>query len=204
MSKGFLDQAYHVPEGGDTRRLYSEWAETYERELSDNGYVTPQRIAAALAKFTKDPAAPLLDYGCGTGMSGEALRAAGFSTIDGVDVTAEMLDIARAKNIYRTITLADPAKPAPVTPGAYPMIAAIGVIGIGAAPLSLFDELMHALPKGGLFALSFNDHALEHPEYEAKVNEWVDSAAARLLMREYGPHIPGKNLNANVYVLEKA
>ncbi|WP_137700569.1 class I SAM-dependent DNA methyltransferase [Marimonas lutisalis] len=204
MSKGFLDQAYHVPEGGDTRRLYSEWAETYERELSDNGYVTPQRIAAALAKFTKDPAAPLLDYGCGTGMSGEALRAAGFSTIDGVDVTAEMLDIARAKSIYRTITIADPAEPAPVTPGAYPMIAAIGVIGIGAAPLSLFDELMHALPKGGLFALSFNDHALEHPEYEAKVNEWVDSAAARLLMREYGPHIPGKNLNANVYVLEKA
>ena len=204
MTQNFLDKAYDLPEGGDARKLYSEWADTYEAELTQNGYATPGRIAKALARFAPDKSLPLLDYGCGTGLSGAAFAEAGFTTIDGIDVTKEMLDVAREKRVYRNIILADPSAPPPVEAGSYPMIAAVGVIGIGAAPLSLFDVLMGLLPAGGLFAFSFNDHALEHPEFEAKVSEWIDCAAARLLMREHGPHIPGKNINANVYILEKA
>lgn len=203
MSKTFLDRAYDLPEGGDSRKLYSQWAATYEAELTQNGYATPTRIAEALARFAPDKTMPVLDYGCGTGLSGAAFASAGFTAIDGIDVTAEMLDIAREKHVYRNIILADPAAPPPVTAASYPMIAAVGVIGIGAAPLSLFDALMGLLPTGGMFAFSFNDHALEHPEYEAKVNEWADTGAARLRLREHGPHIPGKNINANVYILEK-
>ncbi|KAA0920856.1 methyltransferase domain-containing protein [Aquicoccus porphyridii] len=204
MSKEYLDKVYELTEGGDSRALYAEWAETYEAELAANGYATPTRIATALARFSKDKSAPLLDYGCGTGLSGAALHKAGFTTIDGIDATPEMLEIARTKSVYRNLDLANPAQPAPITPGAHSMIAAIGVIGIGAAPLSLFDELMTALPRGGLFAFSFNDHSLEQPEYEAKIMEWTDGGASRLLCREHGDHIPGKDLKSNIYVLEKA
>ncbi len=203
MTKKFLDRAYDIPEGGDSRKLYAEWAESYETELTENGYVTPARIATALARFAPDKGLPLLDYGCGTGLSGLAFQQAGFTAIDGVDVTPEMLEIAKAKGTYRTTILADPAADPPVAQGSYPMIAAVGVIGIGAAPLSLFDALMRLLPMGGLFALSFNDQALKHPEFEGKISEWVDTTAARLLFRENGPHIPGKDINATVYVLEK-
>ncbi len=204
MSKEFLDRVYDLPEGGDSRALYAEWAETYEAELAANGYATPTRVAVALSRFARDESAPLLDYGCGTGLSGLALQEAGFTSIDGIDITPEMLEIARAKAVYRKLDLADPAEPAPITPGAYPMITAIGVIGIGAAPLSLFDELMKALPKNGLFAFSYNDHTLEHPEYEAKLMEWTDCGASRLLCRERGDHLPGKNIKSMIYVLEKA
>ncbi|KPP87871.1 MAG: Methyltransferase domain [Rhodobacteraceae bacterium HLUCCO07] len=204
MSKEFLDKVYELTEGGDSRALYAEWAETYEAEMTANGYATPARIADALARFANDKSAPLLDYGCGTGLSGLALQNAGFTVIDGIDVTAEMLAIARQKSAYRNLALADPAQPAPVTPGAYSMITAIGVIGIGAAPLSLFDELMRALPRHGLFAFSFNDHSLEQPEYEAKIMEWTDGGASRLLCREHGDHIPGQDLKSNIYILEKA
>ncbi|MCM2562114.1 methyltransferase domain-containing protein [Lutimaribacter sp. EGI FJ00015] len=203
MTDTFLNQAYSLSEGGDSRKLYAEWAESYEADLATNGYATPLRLARALARFAPDPAHPLLDYGCGTGLSGVAFEKAGFSTVDGIDVSPEMLDIAKAKETYRSTILADPDAPPPVTAEHYPMIAAVGVIGAGAAPLPLFDELMHLLPKGGLFAFSFNDHTLEHPEFEGKVNEWVDPAAARLLFREHGPHLPGKDLGAIVYVLER-
>jgi predicted TPR repeat methyltransferase len=203
MTKNFLDRAYDIPEGGDSRDLYADWADTYETDLIENGYATPTRVARAMSRFAPDPALPLLDYGCGTGLSGQALAQEGFTAVDGIDVTPEMLEIARARGLYRTTILANPDAPPPVTTGSYPMIVAVGVIGIGAAPLSLFDDLMHLLPTGGLFAVSFNDHTLKNPEFEAKVNEWVDSAAARLLFRENGPHIPGKDVNSSVYILEK-
>ncbi|AXI54706.1 methyltransferase type 11 [Sulfitobacter sp. JL08] len=204
MTDGFLSKAYSTREADGVRRLYDDWAATYEAEISENGYATPGRCAAALAQYVTDKAAPVLDFGCGTGLSGLALKLAGFETIDGVDVSPDMLDRAREKNIYRTLTAIDADDDLPAAPGQYNAIAAIGVIGASAAPASSIDDLMHALDPGGFFVLSLNDHALADRIYEAKLCEWIDCGAAHLLFRENGPHLPGINMNANVYVIEKA
>jgi len=44
-----------------------------------------------------------MDLACGTGISGLALKAAGFTCIDGYDFVQAMLDRAAAKGIYRLI-----------------------------------------------------------------------------------------------------
>jgi predicted TPR repeat methyltransferase len=204
MTDGFLSKAYSTREADGVRRLYDDWAATYEAEISENGYATPGHCAVALAQYVTDKAAPVLDFGCGTGLSGLALKLAGFETIDGVDVSADMLDRAREKNIYRTLTAIDADDDLPAAPGQYNAIAAIGVIGASAAPASSIDDIMHALGPGGFFVLSLNDHALADRIYEAKLCEWIDCGAAHLLFREHGPHLPGINMNANVYVIEKA
>ena len=72
--KGYLDSAYAVEDAESTRNLYQDWAATYEQEVRANGYVTPTRCAHALANLAADKRAPLLDLGCGTGLSGEALK----------------------------------------------------------------------------------------------------------------------------------
>ncbi|MFT6674125.1 MAG: putative TPR repeat methyltransferase [Sulfitobacter sp.] len=203
MNNSFLDKAYGARDANETRALYDKWAASYEAELGENGYVTPQRCAAALVKFSKSKALPILDFGCGTGLSGLALRLAGFETIDGVDVSADMLARAREKSIYRTLTQIDADKRFIPAAGDYAALAAIGVIGAGAAPISVFDTLMKSLTRGGLFVFSFNDHALEDPAHEGRVNEWIDCGAARLLFCEHGDHIPGIGLKAKVYLLEK-
>jgi ubiquinone/menaquinone biosynthesis C-methylase UbiE len=46
-----------------------------------------------------------LDLACGTGRTGEWLKAKGVRTIDGIDVTPEMLERARAKQLYRSLFL---------------------------------------------------------------------------------------------------
>ena len=200
MSKTFLDKAYSKQ---DARQLYDEWAASYEQELAENGYATPGRCAAALHAFMPDPNLPILDFGCGTGMSGLALRLAGFTAIDGIDLSADMLKQATDKNIYRALTQIEVDEALHHMPGDYAAIAAIGVIGAGAAPISVFDTLMNGLAAGGRFVFSFNDHALADPENEVKLNEWLDTGRARELFREYGEHIPGINLKSNVYVFEK-
>ena len=204
MGGKFLDHVYEARTADETRDLYDAWADSYEAEVSENGYVTPKRCAEALAAHTDDLGAPLLDFGCGTGLSGRALSEAGFTTLDGVDLSADMLAQAKDKGIYRSLRQIE----AGVTPiknaGDYAMIAAIGVIGAGAAPIETFDMLMNALAPGGKLVLSFNDHALQDPAYEGRISEWTDCGAARLLFREHGPHLPARDINSTVYVIEKA
>ena len=112
--------------------------------------------------------------------------------------------ISAAAQAYRTLTQISPTDPAPIPQGSYPAISAIGVIGIGAAPATTFDLLLHALPKGGKLGLSLNDHALADRSYEATMSQWLDCGAARLLFKEYGPHLPGQNIKSNVYIIEKS
>ncbi|MFC6638026.1 methyltransferase domain-containing protein [Sulfitobacter sp. JBTF-M27] len=201
MTDNFLDKVYAARGEDETREIYDAWAESYEAEVAKNGYVTPGRCAAALAQFTNDKTAPVLDFGCGTGLSGLALKLAGFTTIDGVDLSPEMLAKAKDKNVYRN--LSQVAGDDGLAKGAYPSIAAIGVIGSGAAPISVLDTLMHALDSDGRLVFSFNDHTLQDPIHEARISEWTDCGAARLLFRERGDHLPGLNMKSNVYILEK-
>ncbi|WP_187430041.1 Trans-aconitate 2-methyltransferase [Roseobacter fucihabitans] len=204
MAQGYLDKVYAARDPDHTRSLYDDWSGSYDAEVAKNGYATPGRCAEALAKYSKDQTQPILDFGCGTGLSGLALKLAGFAEIDGVDLSQEMLDHARAKRLYRHLQAIEADAPLPFKQGTYPAIAAIGVIGAGAAPISLLDRLLHALGPGGMLVFSLNDHALEDRANEGRINEWTDCCAAHLLFCEHGPHLPGINLNSNVYVLEKA
>lgn len=203
MSDKFLKDAYDLGTAEDTQAHYDKWAATYDSEISENGYATPGRVAEALWRYMPEPQTPILDYGCGTGLSGLALRRVGFEIIDGMDPTPKMLEGARAKELYRDLNSFDISASAPIEQGRYRAIAAIGVIGIGGAPPETFDLLMHALPKGGYLAFSFNDHALADRAYTGRLNEWLDMGAARLLFREHGPHLPGLDLKSDVYIVEK-
>lgn len=201
MTDTFLDKVYAARDHDGTRAIYDEWSASYDAEVGELGYATPARCAAALANYAPDKSAQMLDFGCGTGLAGLALRMAGFDTIDGVDLSTEMLAQARQKNVYRKLTqIAADAKPA----SDYTLMSAVGVLGSGAAPISTLDTLVHALPKNGKLVFSLNDRALADPLNTGRLNEWLDCGAARLLFKEHGPHLPGRDMNSTVYVVEKA
>jgi predicted TPR repeat methyltransferase len=203
MSEGFLNKAYGARDASGTRTLYDRWAANYEAEIGENGYATPTRCAAALAAVMPDKTLPVLDFGCGTGLSGLALQRVGFQTIDGLDLSEQMLDRAAHKGIYRSLARIEADSTLAHAAGNYAAIAAVGVIGVGAAPVAVLDTLMEALDAGGFLVFSFNDHALEDPVYEARIKSWTDGNRANLLFQEHGPHLPGINLNSTVYVIEK-
>lgn len=202
--KGFLDDVYGIDDGQSTKTFYENWAATYEDEVRANGYVTPGRCARALAELVPDKSAPLLDLGCGTGLSGEAFRAVGFTRIDGSDFSDEMLSLARAKSgLYRDLILGDLNSPLPGAPGDYAHIAAVGVFSPGHAPATMIDEVMARLDAGGCFVFSLNDHALENPSYDAHIHALVERGIADVAFREYGEHLTARGIRADVCVLRK-
>ena len=86
------------------REGYGEWVRTYEQTVQDE---MDLRLLERLQ--TVDWSAPqcVLDVACGTGRIGAWLRSRCAAVIDGVDITPEMLDVARSKGIYRTLRVAD-------------------------------------------------------------------------------------------------
>lgn len=201
MNNSFIDTAYDARDADGTRAMYDDWATSYEAEVTANGYATPARCAEALADCVEDRNVALLDFGCGTGLAGLAFKRAGFKVIDGVDLSPTMIEQARAKGIYRSIEQIEPDTSPDET---YAVIAAVGVIGEGGAPISTLDLLLHALPSGGKLVFSFDDATLADPTNTGRLNEWLDCGAARLLFSEHGPHFPTKEIESTVYVVEKA
>ena len=201
--KRFLDKVYDLNTPEETRALYDDWSGSYDAEIMENGYATPERVARALAAQVRNLDAPILDYGCGTGISGAALIGAGFTAIDGADLSADMLKGAMEKGVYRNLWQVQPGGELPFDPGKYHAITAIGVIGVGAAPPETFDLLMDALIPGGLFALSLNDHALADPAFTKRLHDHIYRHNAKLMFEEHGDHLPGIDLKSTVYVLEK-
>ena len=93
----------HYPTVG-VREGYAEWVKTYEATVFDEMDV---RLLDRLRTVPWRDLRRVLDLACGTGRVGEWLAAAGVRWIDGVDLTAEMLAVARKKGIYRTLSIGD-------------------------------------------------------------------------------------------------
>ncbi|SFI25609.1 class I SAM-dependent DNA methyltransferase [Albimonas pacifica] len=199
----FPDAVYELEDSQATQALYRDWADSYDADLAANGYAGPSRCARALAKFVEDRSAPLLDVGCGTGLSGEAFAEVGFTTLDGADFSDEMLEVAARKDVYRALLKGDAARPLPVEPGAYANLAAVGVFSPAHAPPELIDQALSLVPRGGCFVFTLNEHALAEKSYEGRLREVIDAGAADLLFKEHGPHLPGQALQATVYVLQR-
>jgi len=146
-----------------------------------------------------------MDYGFGTGLSGVALDEAGFKNIDGADLSEKMLDIARDTRVYDKLDLIVPEQDLHRDLGSYDTIVAVGVISKGAAPPSLYNDLLRVLAPGAKLAFSMNDLSLAEDEYNALVPDSVDAGKVKLLHEEYGPHLTkyGDNSGSKVFVVEK-
>ncbi len=202
MTKDTLDAELWKPRSvAETVAIYRDWSATYDEDVLSSGYVTPTRAATALAPVV-DLAAPVLDFGCGTGLSGLALRDAGFATIDGTDITPEMLERARAKDIYRRLW---PSTDGDIgaKSGVYKTILAAGVISLGAAPPETLRWLLELLPTGGHLAFSYNDPTLEDAAYVAALDAAVAEGHS-VVFRDHGPHLPEKGMGSDVIILRKA
>ncbi len=202
MSDKDLSNVWQAKTVDETIELYAGWADSYDEDVRAWGYATPGRIAEALAAALPDKASSILDFGCGTGVSGRALLERGFTVVDGTDVSAEMIAQAEGQGIYRKLWQSEPGV-LDVKPGDYVAIAAMGVISSGAAPPDTLAMVLSALGKGGLLAMSYNDPTLGDQKYIDALEVAISGGLARIKFEEYGPHLPQKNMNSRIYIIEK-
>ena len=200
MAKTFLDKIYAQNFGIPASDLYNLWAPSYDDELNLNQYVTPNRCAKMLFKYAPGTNMNVLDFGCGSGLSGEALYRLGFQKIDGLDLSAEMLKLAGRKGIY-TELIKDKLNTLIEQGYKYDAIIAAGVISPGHAPPTSIDLALSLLKQRGILVFSLNDHALGNKSFFEQIETILANASIDILEQEYGDHIIKLNLKAKVYAL---
>jgi ubiquinone/menaquinone biosynthesis C-methylase UbiE len=144
-----LDEAYQINGPDEARRMYGDWAPTYDEGFGAAwGYIAPREIAAIL-KGEVGAGAEILDIGAGTGLVAEHLRGL---VVDALDITPEMLEIARSKGLYRNLILGDLTKALAIPDASYDAVISCGTFTHGHVGPECFPELQRITRPGAVFA----------------------------------------------------
>ncbi len=181
---------------GDIDKLsdfYQGWAADYDDDVASHGYGLPEAMVRTLQlaigevrpdspAFTRSPA--VLDAGCGTGLVGVALHAAGWTTLDGVDLSEEMAAKATERGIYRTVRggvdLTIP--PDESLRAAAPIVTVGGVFTVGHVPPEALEQMAALVEPGGILIVSTRRAYHEETDFHVVRQRLEDSGALKPLV----------------------
>ncbi|MEX0343409.1 MAG: class I SAM-dependent methyltransferase [Rhizobiaceae bacterium] len=152
-----LEAVYAAATDEELAEAYARWAADYDRQTAEMGYCLPWVIAAWVARHVPKGDGPLLDAGCGTGLSGLALQALGYDQLEGLDLSEEMLAIAGSRNSYNELKPAALGKELPWPDDYFLAFFSTGVFTEGHAPAASLDELVRITRSGGIAILTVRD-----------------------------------------------
>lgn len=202
---GHFSSAYSLESQEQTLTHYSSWAKSYDEEVSRDGqYAQPRRVAEALTALGVDKNSTILDVGCGTGLSGEALKEAGFTLIDGCDFSPEMLEKASAKSIYRNLFTADLNVGLPeIEDASCDVVTAVGVFSFGHVMPDACDDMLRVLKPNGIFVVALNEQFWDRGDLATKIEDLKSEKKIEEISREYGEHLPTHDVSGWVIVMKK-
>lgn len=163
--KSALERVYAARNADELAQAYAAWSNAYDRETAASGYCLPFMIAGWVARYVPRDAGALLDAGCGTGLSGPYLRALGYSQIDGLDFSEEMLGLAAARGAYSGLRRATLGETLPWPDGHFAAFFSTGVFTEGHAPASSLDELVRMTRPGGHAIFTVRDTVLRSGKF---------------------------------------
>lgn len=144
--------------------LYEDYAPRFEQALREGlAYRGPEILLDAVTRARAASGDPLrfdrmLDLGCGTGLAGEVF-APFAGTIDGVDLSGRMVEIARRKGIYARLAVGDLAAHLAALPDASADLLVAADVFIYCADLGpILAEAGRVLSQAGLCAFTVESH----------------------------------------------
>lgn len=159
-----LEGAYALNSKEDTKRLYAEWAETYDSAFGEaQGYLIPREVVRIFTSLGGQ--GPVLDVGAGTGLVGTGLMAAAVGRIDALDLSEDMLEVAASKEVYRNLIAADVTQPLGLS--GYRGIVSAGTFTLGHVGPEGIVPLLDVAISGCLFVISVNAMHYESAGFEA-------------------------------------
>jgi SAM-dependent methyltransferase len=147
---------------------YAQWAKDYDAELErDFEWRGPQRTAEFFIKYVPRKAR-ILDAGAGTGLMGEILVKMGYDDLVAMDLSREMLEEARKKNVYREFYQMVMGEPLAFANDSFDAVVSTGVFTVGHAPPSSFDELIRITRSGGHILFTLRTASYESGGFKEK------------------------------------
>ncbi len=203
-SKAFLQDAYSLETAADTLAFYDRWAEEYDAQLERGlRYVAPAVLTETLVRHQPVGDGPILDIGCGTGLTGCCLHESGFPTVDGLDFSRAMLLKAREKGVYRKLVETDLNAALPFDDATYATAISTGTFTLGHVGPEPIDEVLRVLRPGAYFVCTVHDAIWDSKGFSRKFAELEKGGAIRAVEQNLGSFFDGSEPTARYCVFRK-
>ena len=153
-------------------KYYQNWTNNnkYNKDMIDWNYSAPQETVSILKKYALNKNSKILDAGCGTGLVGIELKKYGYSNIDGVDFSQNMLDLV-PQGTYKKIEKVDLNKQLKFKDNTYDIVMCVGTFTYGHVMPKALDELIRITKNKGLICFTINEGIYEEYGFDNKIKE---------------------------------
>jgi ubiquinone/menaquinone biosynthesis C-methylase UbiE len=188
---------YKLTTSEELLKYYQDWTKKnkYNQDMINWKYTAPQETVLVLKKYALNNKCKILDAGCGTGLVGIELKKCGYSDIDGVDFSQNMLDLI-PQGIYKKIEKVDLNKPLKFKTNMYDVVMCVGTFTYGHVKPQALDELIRITKNGGLICFTINEGIYEEYGFDNKIKELTNNKLWNVKEFFKSDYIVNKDVNA--------
>jgi len=186
----------------DLQDVYKEWAAAYDHD-NDNllGTVSQPLSVQIFQEYIKDKALRIIDVGCGTGLVGVELEKGGFSNFDGIDISQEMIDIAKQRG-YSKLFIGSLNDSLPCENNEYDAAFCVGVFTHGHVVSERLDELVRIVKSGGIICFTINEGVYETYGFNSKIKKLESELVWKVLEIRKNDYMVKKNVKGFYCIIE--
>jgi ubiquinone/menaquinone biosynthesis C-methylase UbiE len=180
MAASFSASASHfvaliAKDGGSAS--YDKWAKSYEDDVNSMNYGGYKSVVSKWLSYHTQLAKgetlkhKIFDAGCGTGLVGEnlvSLVPRDLIDVYGGDVSSNMLEIARTKNVYTDLQIVNLNEELPYAADSFDSVLCAGVFGVGHCGHACLPNLIRVLKRGCHLFATVNGEV-----YDVQRLEWA-------------------------------
>lgn len=182
MSDERLAWIYAATNPQELQERYDVWAKEYDTDLAGLQYTAPA-AGAERCNLWAGPTARVLDAGCGTGLVGQALRAAGVGHLTGFDLSHVMLEVAAQRGVYDELRQGSLLEPLPYPAGSFDAVVSVGVFTFGHVGPQALAALPAVVRSGGHVVMTFRDDVMRDMGFADEVQRLERDGVWRLVER---------------------
>jgi ubiquinone/menaquinone biosynthesis C-methylase UbiE len=192
----------HSHNDEDLQVVYKEWAAAYDHD-NDNllGTVSQPLSVQIFQEYIKDKSLRIIDVGCGTGLVGVELEKGGFNNFDGIDISQEMIDIAKQRG-YAQLFIGSLNVSLPCENNEYDAALCVGVFTHGHVGSNRLDELVRIVKPGGIICFTVNEGVYDSYGFNLKIKNLESTNIWKILEIRKSDYMTKKNIKG-IYCVVK-
>ena len=194
---------YKLQTPEEVLEYYKHWTDNnkYNKDMVEWNYTAPKETVAVVKKYASNKNFKILDAGCGTGLVGVELKKFGYSHIDGVDFSQDMLDLV-PQDIYRNLQKVDLNADLKFRDNTYDVIICVGTFTYGHVKAHALDEFIRITKDKGLICFTINEGIYKEYGFDKKIKELSDNNHWKMKVFFKSDYIASKSVNAWLGIAE--
>jgi|TARA_A100001015_G_scaffold202543_1_gene226255 ubiquinone/menaquinone biosynthesis C-methylase UbiE len=178
----------------EIKKVYQDWAVQYDKDNDDLlGTVSQPNAVDLLNSHMNDKNIEIVDIGCGTGLVGKFLQNKGYLYYDGLDISEEMLEIAKSRG-YRHLSVGSLQHKLPYENDTYDAVFCVGVFTHGHVNSNGLDELIRITKKDGFIIFTINEGVYEDYQFDKKIPLMEKEGLIKVIYFEKKDYMAKKNV----------